>query len=90
MSRDQEDPRVLQERIKIGAHVRSLRRRTGLAQEEFAHRAGISRKQMYRLENGVQSVGIDQYAAVFLALGTPLSDLLAAADALQESPSQQE
>lgn len=77
MSSDPRDPQVLEERIKIGAHIRSLRNRTGLAQEAFAHRAGISRKQMYRLENGHQSVGIDQFIAVYRALGIPLIDVLA-------------
>lgn len=84
VSSDQEpDPRVLEERKRLGEHIRSLRRRTGLAQIPFAQLAGIDRKTMYRIENGALNVGIDQYLAVFRALRMPLSGLIADAAARQ-------
>lgn len=67
----------MEERIKIGALLRSLRKRTGLAQVPFAHQVGIDRKQVYRIERATQSVGIDQFIAIYLSLGTSLSSLLA-------------
>lgn len=67
----------MDERIKIGALIRSLRKRTGLAQVPFALKAGVDRKQMYRIENARQSAGLDQLTAIFLALEMPLSSLLA-------------
>lgn len=75
----------MEERRKLGAHIRSLRKRTGLAQVPFAHRAGISRKQMYRIENADQSVGIDQYIKVYLSLGASLASLLADAASQSEA-----
>ena len=67
----------MEERQKIGAHIRSLRKRTGLAQLPFANRAGMDRKAVYRIENADQSVGIDQFIKLYLSLGVSLSSLLA-------------
>lgn len=70
----------MRERIAIGAHIRTLRKRAGLSQEELAHLAGVDRKQVYRIENADQSVGIDHFIRIYLALHMPLSEILKAGD----------
>lgn len=65
----------MRERKRVGAIVRSLRKDRGLVQEDLEHLSGVATRHISRIENGRQSVGIDRYIKVALALRVPLSRL---------------
>ena len=51
------------------SRILRLRRQEDLSQEELAHKAGISRKTLSRIENGDDGVKCRTIYAIFKALG---------------------
>ncbi|MGW6652503.1 hypothetical protein AMK23_26415 [Streptomyces sp. CB02130] len=63
-------------RRAIGDNVRAARTAAGLTQEGLAGRAGLDRKTVNRLEQGVTSPLLDHLLVIADAIGVPLSDLV--------------
>ena len=42
--------------LTVGKRIGALRAKKGWSQDEFAHRAGLNRTHLYRLERGLQSM----------------------------------
>ncbi|MFF2226304.1 helix-turn-helix domain-containing protein [Streptomyces globisporus] len=63
-------------RRAIGDNVRVARTAAGLTQEGLAGRAGLDRKTVNRLEQGITSPLLDHLLVIADALGVPLSDLV--------------
>ena len=59
----------------FGSHVRSLRKRAGLSQEETAHRAGIHVTYLSGVERGLRNPSIRNVRRLALALGVPTREL---------------
>jgi transcriptional regulator with XRE-family HTH domain len=68
--------RTLRRRLAVGTRIRDARERARLTQEEVADRAGLDRKTISRIENGVMAVLIDHLLDIADALGVPPSSLL--------------
>ena len=64
------------ERARLAANVRRMREWRNLRQEGLAHLAGISWRNLQRIEAGSSTVGIDAYIRVAHALKVSLSSLL--------------
>lgn len=60
----------------VGKKISELRTAKGWSQEELAHRAGLNRTHLYRLEGGLQSMTLSTLKAISDALGTRMTDLL--------------
>ena len=59
----------------IGDRLRELRLKAGIpSQEALAHRAGVHRTYIGRLERGESGVTVDALAAIVSAMSTSLSD----------------
>ena len=71
------DPDALRVRARLGDTVRKLRQQKGWTQEELAHRAGIDRKSVNRVENATYSPTVDRLVVLARALDTTAGDLLA-------------
>jgi transcriptional regulator with XRE-family HTH domain len=71
--------------IYFGEVVRTHRRRLGLSQEEFAHRAGIHRTYASSIERGRVQVSISVAAQLAAALDVKLSRLFRDIERLAES-----
>lgn len=56
----------------IGDAVRALRTKSGLSQEEFAHRAGLDRTYVSGIERGVRNPTVASLQRVSDALGITL------------------
>ena len=69
----------------LGARVRTLREAACLTQEALAGAAGIGRATMIRLENGKHAPKLSTLRAIAQVLGTPVEDLLAGPDELEEN-----
>lgn len=63
---------AIDERLRIGAELRALRKAKGLTVRALAEKVGIDHSNIVRIENGRYSVGIDVVAAVANALGASL------------------
>lgn len=62
---------------RIFAHnLQRVRREKGLSQEELAHRAGLERSYVGKLENARFSVSLDTIEKIAQALETPAAALL--------------
>ena len=59
----------------FGIHLRSLRRRLGLTQEEVAHRAGIHVTYLSGIERGKRNPTLKNINRVASALGVPMAEL---------------
>ena len=64
----------------LGLQVRRLRERAGLAQEAFAHEAGLDRTYVSGIERGVRNVTVATLLRIADALGTTPGALLRGAD----------
>jgi transcriptional regulator with XRE-family HTH domain len=60
----------------LAFNLKRLRARTGLSQEEIAHRAGIDRTYVSSLERCVYSAGIDLVGRLAKELGVEAAELL--------------
>jgi transcriptional regulator with XRE-family HTH domain len=62
-------------RRAIGDHLRQLRIEAGIpSQEALAHRAGVHRTYVGRLERGESGVTVEMLAAILAAMHVSLSD----------------
>ncbi len=64
----------------FGQAVRKLREETGVSQERFAHKAGIDRAFMSRIERGKSNVSLATIERVARGLGVHLDELFAAVE----------
>ena len=72
------DPATVPDPITIGRQLRHVRRAAGRTLGDVAGAAGISGSALSLLENGKREAKVSTLAALATALGTDLSDLLAA------------
>ena len=75
-------PRLTRLLEALGSNLKLARLRRKFAAETVAQRAGISRKTMYRVEQGDPAVALGIYARVMQALGLEQDLSLLAADDL--------
>ena len=66
-------PAILPKNLKIlhvlGEHIQLARLRRKLSAEQVAERAGISRKTVYNIEQGIPTVAMGSYLQVLFVLG---------------------
>lgn len=60
----------------FGTHVRTLRQRLGVSQEEVAHRAGIHVTYLSGIERGRRNPSLKNLSRLAKALGVQLHKLL--------------
>jgi transcriptional regulator with XRE-family HTH domain len=65
------------EKIKsrFGDHVRALRKKQGLSQEEFAELCGLDRTYIGAIERGERNVSLVNIGKIAAGLSLPLRDL---------------
>lgn len=61
---------------KIGARIIEIREEKGFAKEVFADKLGISRMQLYRIENGKVNTSIGAMRDICSALNIKMIELL--------------
>lgn len=61
-----------EERKRIGARFKAARQALGMSQDKLAELAGITQKQVSRLEAGRVDAQFDTFSRVATALGKPL------------------
>jgi len=66
--------------IELGDNIKKARLRRKLSAEQVAERAGISRKTLWNIENGLSGVAIGNCLLALLALGLEKDILKIAAD----------
>lgn len=71
---DKEDERIFlnQERAKIGARIRELRKEKNIEAKMLSQLANIDAANLSRIEQGRYSVGIDILSKIALALGSKI------------------
>jgi transcriptional regulator with XRE-family HTH domain len=71
---DRDDERIFlhQERVKIGAKIRELRKEKNIEAKTLAQIANIDAANLSRIEQGRYSVGIDILSKIALALGAKI------------------
>jgi DNA-binding XRE family transcriptional regulator len=71
---DKDDERILlhQERVRIGAKIRELRKEKNIEAKTLAQIANIDAANLSRIEQGRYSVGMDILSKVSLALGAKI------------------
>jgi transcriptional regulator with XRE-family HTH domain len=74
MERGRRDTR--EDLVAFGRRLRRLRQEAGLSQEELAHRAGLHRTVIGRVERAERDVGVSTLWPISRALGVPVRDLL--------------
>lgn len=60
----------------VGERIAQLRAQKGWNQEELAHRAGLNRAHLYRLEKGLQSMTLKTLKTLADTLGVCCVDLV--------------
>ena len=68
--------RISPARAQFGHGMRILRQKQGLSQEELAHRSGLDRSYIGRVERGELNVSIDNMYFIALALNVGVADVL--------------
>ena len=63
------EPKISEERKRIGNRIRELRKNKGIDAKELACRIGINSSNLCRIEQGYYSVGIDILTKIASALG---------------------
>ncbi len=63
--------------VAFGAHIRSVRHKLGLSQEEVAHRAGIHVTYLSGIERGTRNPSLKNIRRVALALNMAVRELFA-------------
>ncbi|WMW78685.1 helix-turn-helix transcriptional regulator [Flavobacterium sp. 20NA77.7] len=71
---DKDDERILlhQERVRIGAKIRELRKEKNIEAKTLAQIANIDAANLSRIEQGRYSVGMDILSKISLALGAKI------------------
>lgn len=72
--------------MAFGAAVRALRVEQGVAQETLAHRAGVERSHMGKIERGEHMPTLAIIFKIARALGISVAQLMAAVEALLSEP----
>lgn len=67
------DHRAIDALIDLGAHIKALRKQNGHSAQGLAAAAGISRVTLHRIESGESGVAAGAYAAALAALGSGIS-----------------
>jgi ribosome-binding protein aMBF1 (putative translation factor) len=67
-------------RAALAEHIRRMRKKRGLSQEELAWRSGLHRTYISMIERSQRSVTIDSLEGIAVALGVSASALLARAE----------
>jgi transcriptional regulator with XRE-family HTH domain len=76
-------PKNLKVLIVLGEHIQLARLRRKFSAEQVAERAGISRKTVYNIEQGIPTVAIGSYLQVLFVLGLEQDlSMVAASDSL--------
>jgi transcriptional regulator with XRE-family HTH domain len=75
VSDNQIDDFTMSRRLIFGDNVRHYRHELSLSQEQLANAAGVDRKTINRIEQGVHSVRLDNVWLIADALGVDLRDL---------------
>ena len=80
-------PAILPKNLKVlkvlAEHIQLARLRRKFSAEQVAERAGISRKTVYNIEQGIPSVAIGSYLKVLFVLGLEQDlSMVAASDPL--------
>ena len=80
-------PAILPKNLKVlkvlAEHIQLARLRRKFSAEQVAERAGISRKTVYNIEQGIPTVAIGSYMQVLLVLGLEQDlSMVAASDPL--------
>jgi len=80
-------PAILPKNLKVlnvlGEHIQLARLRRKFSAEQVAERAGISRKTVYNIEQGIPTVAIGSYLQVLFVLGLEKDlSMVAASDPL--------
>jgi transcriptional regulator with XRE-family HTH domain len=60
----------------VGQRIQKLRMKKGWSQEELAHRAGLNRTHMYRLERGLQSMTLTTLKTIADTLEVRITQLV--------------
>jgi len=63
--------------VKIGEHLKKLRKKYGLSGEELAYRSGVSHSQVTRIESGKQNPTISTLISICKGLNITLDDFFA-------------
>ncbi|MFI9304805.1 helix-turn-helix domain-containing protein [Kitasatospora aureofaciens] len=66
------DDQQIRDRRDVGSRILSLRRQADLTQERLGERAGVDRRTIGRIENGLIPPTLDQLGAIARAIGVPL------------------
>ena len=61
--------------VAFGAHLRALRQKRGLSQEELAHRAGVHVTYLSGIERGWRNPSIRSARRLAVALDMPIKEL---------------
>jgi transcriptional regulator with XRE-family HTH domain len=64
--------RARDQRMRVGAEIRTMRERRGWTRTELARRAGIGRMVESRVERGTTNLDLDVLQRIGIALGRPL------------------
>lgn len=70
--RDEERILLYNERIRIGARIRELRKEKNIEAKTLAKIANIDAANLSRIEQGLYSVGLDILSKIALALGAKI------------------
>jgi transcriptional regulator with XRE-family HTH domain len=70
-----EDDAIIHRRLIFGENVRHYRQNLSLSQEQLAVAAGVDRKTINRIEQGVHSARLDNVWLIAEALGVDVRDL---------------
>ncbi|MFJ2806643.1 helix-turn-helix domain-containing protein [Kitasatospora sp. NPDC087271] len=68
----QPDEQQIRDRRDVGARILSLRRQADPMQERLGERAGLDRRTIGRIENGLAPATLDQLGGIARAIGVPL------------------
>jgi DNA-binding XRE family transcriptional regulator len=68
-------PRTAAVAKELGAAIRAVREKTGLSQEDFADKVGMTRQNYQRIEYGITNVTLDSLLRIADGLGVPCASL---------------
>lgn len=63
------DEQKLQERLRIGHRIKTLRTEAKITLEEVSAQTGLDKAHIWRIEAGKYNVGIDALSAIAKAIG---------------------
>ena len=75
--------KVLPIQMAVGARIRQLRERQGIAQETFAYDAGLNRAWYGSVERGRYNITVSNLVRIALALGVEVGELFPTSEELR-------